>query len=263
MTTGLEYIANNPGNALTMIRALATFYTKAQVDALISGLSGTYQPLDATLTTLSGKSTTGSGNIVLATSPTITTPTVASFANAGHNHADAAGGGKLAQANTHESPDTDTATTALHHTLGTGANQAAQGNHAHTGKTVLGTFLANSIPSGSTRYLALFGGTSQATEANAQMTLPFSGTLKNLYIRINTSQGGGGSLVATVMINGSPTGITITFAAGQTAIAQSDTTHTQSVSAGDLLDLRFVNNDGGAVSANIGSITIEFDYTVS
>lgn len=38
---------------------------------------------------------------------------------------------KLAQANTHESPDTDVATTSLHHTLGVGANQAAAGNHTH------------------------------------------------------------------------------------------------------------------------------------
>lgn len=44
-----------------------------------------------------------------------------------HDHA----GNKLAQANTHESPDTDSATSALHHTLGTGANQAAAGNHTH------------------------------------------------------------------------------------------------------------------------------------
>lgn len=36
------------------------------------------------------------------------------------------------QAGTHASPDTDTGTTALHHTLGTGANQAAAGNHNHT-----------------------------------------------------------------------------------------------------------------------------------
>ena len=35
---------------------------------------------------------------------------------------------KLTQANTHQSPDTDTATTSLHHTLGTGANQAAPGD---------------------------------------------------------------------------------------------------------------------------------------
>lgn len=44
-----------------------------------------------------------------------------------HDHAS----NKLAQSNTHESADTDSATTALHHTLGTGANQAAAGNHAH------------------------------------------------------------------------------------------------------------------------------------
>lgn len=35
------------------------------------------------------------------------------------------------QAQSHNSPDTDSATTALHHTLGAGANQAAAGNHTH------------------------------------------------------------------------------------------------------------------------------------
>lgn len=40
---------------------------------------------------------------------------------------------KLAQANTHESPDTDVGTTSLHHTIGVGANQAAAGNHTHSG----------------------------------------------------------------------------------------------------------------------------------
>lgn len=37
----------------------------------------------------------------------------------------------LTQANSHGSPDTDSGTTALHHTLGTGANQAAAGDHTH------------------------------------------------------------------------------------------------------------------------------------
>lgn len=40
-------------------------------------------------------------------------------------------GPKLAQVNTHQTPDTDTAATALHHTIGTGANQGAAGNHTH------------------------------------------------------------------------------------------------------------------------------------
>jgi len=50
-----------------------------------------------------------------------------------HNHADNTHGGQLAQANTHLTPDTDSAPTALHHTIGTTANQAAAGNHTHLG----------------------------------------------------------------------------------------------------------------------------------
>src|SRR6185295_11362792 len=38
---------------------------------------------------------TGSTNVVLSNSPTIVTPTIASFTNATHTHADAAGGGTL------------------------------------------------------------------------------------------------------------------------------------------------------------------------
>lgn len=37
----------------------------------------------------------------------------------------------LAQSKTHATPDTDSGPTALHHTLGAGANQAAAGNHSH------------------------------------------------------------------------------------------------------------------------------------
>ena len=39
----------------------------------------------------------------------------------------------LIQSQTHGSADTDSATTALHHTLGAGANQSAAGNHNHSG----------------------------------------------------------------------------------------------------------------------------------
>lgn len=38
----------------------------------------------------------------------------------------------LSQSKTHASADTDSAPTAIHHTLGAGANQAAAGNHTHT-----------------------------------------------------------------------------------------------------------------------------------
>jgi len=38
----------------------------------------------------------------------------------------------ITQANSHNSPDTDAATTSLHHTIGASATQAAAGNHNHT-----------------------------------------------------------------------------------------------------------------------------------
>lgn len=40
-------------------------------------------------------------------------------------------GNKLAQANTHQNADTDASASAIHHTLGGGAFQAAPGNHTH------------------------------------------------------------------------------------------------------------------------------------
>ena len=52
-----------------------------------------------------------------------------------HDHSgsvlDTTKGVQLAQANTHLNPDTDASVFALHHTLGTGATQAAAGNHTH------------------------------------------------------------------------------------------------------------------------------------
>jgi hypothetical protein len=44
----------------------------------------------------------------------------------------ALGFGTIPQSSSHDSADTDSSATALHHTLGTGANQAAPGNHSHT-----------------------------------------------------------------------------------------------------------------------------------
>jgi len=45
---------------------------------------------------------------------------------------------KLKQANTHESADTDASPTAIHHTLGKGANQAAPGDHKHPMADIVG-----------------------------------------------------------------------------------------------------------------------------
>jgi hypothetical protein len=53
--------------------------------------------------------------------------------NYDHSHAGSAGNAqKLLQANTHETPDTDAATSSLHHTIGASGTQAAAGNHTHS-----------------------------------------------------------------------------------------------------------------------------------
>jgi len=68
-----------------------------------------------------------------------------------HDHAGIVGGtSRLLQMNTHQSADTDSSTSSLHHTLGSGATQAAQGNHNHSLPTELTTVLFG----GSTRTVA-------------------------------------------------------------------------------------------------------------
>jgi len=57
--------------------------------------------------------------------------TVYQYVTTAHDHSGTTNGPKLTQANSHESPDTDSAPTSLHHTTGTGTNQAAAGDHAH------------------------------------------------------------------------------------------------------------------------------------
>jgi hypothetical protein len=88
--------------------------------------SNYFQPLDSTLTNLSGL-VSANGELILGTgldtfrSGKLTDGYVDS----------------LSQSKTHNSPDTDTALTSLHHTLGTNAFQAAAGDHQHNTITTL------------------------------------------------------------------------------------------------------------------------------
>ena len=63
--------------------------------------------------------------------PHVSSAEKSAFHAQAHLHTGADSTAKLAQANTHESPDTDAATTSLHHTIGTTATKAAAGDHTH------------------------------------------------------------------------------------------------------------------------------------
>lgn len=77
----------NSSDATLLARAN---HTGTQTASTISDFS---TAADARITAATA---TGSGSLVRATSPTIVTPTIASFTNATHNHSNAAGGGTIA-----------------------------------------------------------------------------------------------------------------------------------------------------------------------
>ena len=83
----------------TTVNTSATGYAVATLVANVEGtVTGTVSDIsNHAITGLSDVGAkTGSGTtVVFNTSPTIVTPTIASFANAGHDHTDAAGGGTL------------------------------------------------------------------------------------------------------------------------------------------------------------------------
>jgi hypothetical protein len=98
----------------------------------------------------------------------------AAYSATGHTHT---------QVQSHNSPDTDTATTALHHTLGVGANQAAAGNHTHTAGN-LDSLSDVVITSPTTDQVIKFNGTNwvngtDATSSGAGVTVLASDVTNN------------------------------------------------------------------------------------
>jgi hypothetical protein len=112
---------------------------------------------------------------------------------------------------------------------------------------VLACFLNGvSIPASTTYYAAPFKVGADGT--SNQFPWPEAGTLRDCYFRISAAQSGTGSLVATLTINGVAKSIVVTIAAGSAAGTYSDTTHTESLAAGDLVKWDIQNNAtvGGA-----------------
>ena len=54
------------------------------------------------------------------------------YAILAHSHTGTSDSPKLSQANTHESVDSDTSASSIHHTLGISATQSSAGNHTHS-----------------------------------------------------------------------------------------------------------------------------------
>lgn len=137
--------------------------------------------------------TTGTGNVVKETSPTIITPTIASLENAGHSHQDAAGGGLLS---------TDA--------LGSGTLPLLRGGTGTTTGTGTGSVVLSSAPTIDTPSIASFENAKHTHENAAS-----GGTLSTDAIASGTlpvARGGTGTTTSTgsgnVVLSSSPTIVT-------------------------------------------------------
>ena len=121
----------------------------------------------------------------------------------------------------------------------------------------------DTVTAATTTYYNPYAGqvTDNTTETNRQAVIPFSGTLKNLFVQTTTTQSATGSLVFTIRKNGADTSVTLTVPAGGAAAVRSDLVNSVSVAAGDLISIKAVNNTAAAASATIKSIAFIIERT--
>lgn len=122
-------------------------------------------------------------------------------------------------------------------------------------RTVI-TFRADSggsLSPGSTQYLHSAG--FDAAENTAQMIMPITGTIKNLYVRTGTAPGGSATQSYTLMLDGSTTSLATTISGA--ALEASDLTSEVTLVAGNSLSLRVQSSTDATTAVGIaGAIVI-------
>lgn len=223
----------------------------------LSGLGGTTlaavnaQNLSAFASTTSAQlasiisDETGSGSLVFATSPTLTTAIL---------------GSSTATTQSANDNSTKVATTAY---VDTGLGTRSSSTHTHTTYSFLTGVVAASVTASVTRYNTFMdGGSMASSDPTRSIIIPYACTLDKFYVYTTTAQTALNSLVITLRKNSVNQSITITLAAGSGAGTYSDLTHSVSCAAGDLISVEFVNNANTA-SATIGNMSIRVSSTSS
>ncbi len=103
----------------------------------------------------------------------------------------------------------------------------------------------------SSRYAfpAAQAGVGVATEANANQMIARAGILRNLKAKADTTVGGGATVTVAVRVNGASSALSVTIAAAQTTVIQSDT-DSVAVAIGDLVTFLVSCDNAGAPAAN-------------
>lgn len=108
----------------------------------------------------------------------------------------------------------------------------------------------NQVGAGQTRYHDLQGDSGgQFTEQYTEYVFPTAGTVSKLYVKTDTNAVTS-TIVTTLRVNSVDTDLTASIAAGESA--QSDTSNSVAVIAGDRATIKFVNNGSASLRATVG-----------
>jgi hypothetical protein len=124
------------------------------------------------------------------------------------------------------------------------------------GVIAYGSGFIASVPASTTTYGTISSGiiAFNTNIANREFTIPFGGTVKNLYVHTSNQQGAGGSLVINVMQNQLSTALSVTVPASGVSGTRSNLSDSFTAIAGDKLVFRLINNHTN-VSATIVSVS--------
>lgn len=130
---------------------------------------------------------------------------------------------------------------------------AASNGSASTAKIILFSPNTTAATPNSDRYQAFGSGASGIIQANYQIICPLAGTLRNLYVKHAVSNSV--RVDWTITVNQVDTAITCGILSGSTT--GNDTTHTASVSAGNLIGIHYKST--GAGSTGNFCVSVELD----
>lgn len=94
-----------------------------------------------------------------------------------------------------------------------------------------------------------------AAEASVQIPVPIAGVLRNLFVLADLAAGAGQSYTYTARVNTADAAVTCQIS-GAAATTASDTTHSQSVAAGDVVTVKIVTSAGSGVARHAMALEI-------
>ena len=123
-------------------------------------------------------------------------------------------------------------------------------------QSVIGSQSGNTTGVNMTRYMNPGGSILHNNDIDARMRIPYTCTIRNLYLRSDVPAGAGETFIYTIMLNGIATAITGTIG-GAAAVEANDLVNAIAVALGDEISLRIVASLNAAVAYH--SLSIELD----